>query len=136
MVNKDDIIKEILLEVSFRSDEGYPNFSKPAHISILSEVLTDMGLTNVKYELIKNLLKEDEEKPLDAREKEQLEKLEVTKEQHFTQAPPRYTEATLVKKMEELGIGRPSTYASVLFTIQDREYVRKEKNLNQTKFRN
>ncbi|WP_375553003.1 type I DNA topoisomerase [Roseovarius mucosus] len=48
--------------------------------------------------------------------------------QHFTQAPPRYTEATLVKKMEELGIGRPSTYASVLTTIQDREYVRKEQN--------
>ncbi|MEX5598783.1 type I DNA topoisomerase [Pseudophaeobacter sp. C1-32P7] len=48
--------------------------------------------------------------------------------QHHTQPPPRYTEATLVKKMEELGIGRPSTYASVITTIQDREYVRKEKN--------
>src|SRR6056297_976832 len=48
--------------------------------------------------------------------------------QHHTQPPPRYTEATLVKKMEELGIGRPSTYASVLTTIQDREYVRKEQN--------
>jgi len=52
----------------------------------------------------------------------------VTPEQHFTQPPPRYTEATLVKRMEELGIGRPSTYASVVTTIQDREYVRKEKN--------
>ena len=61
-------------------------------------------------------------------ENEKLEKLEVTKEQHFTQAPPRYTEATLVKKMEELGIGRPSTYASIVTTIQDRDYVRKEKN--------
>ncbi len=48
--------------------------------------------------------------------------------QHHTQPPPRYTEATLVKKMEELGIGRPSTYASVLTTIQDREYVRKDGN--------
>lgn len=48
--------------------------------------------------------------------------------QSFTQPPPRYTEATLVKRMEELGIGRPSTYASVLSTIQDREYVRKDKN--------
>ena len=48
--------------------------------------------------------------------------------QHHTLPPPRYTEATLVKRMEELGIGRPSTYASVITTIQDREYVRKEKN--------
>ncbi|WP_435141519.1 type I DNA topoisomerase [Pseudopelagicola sp. nBUS_19] len=59
---------------------------------------------------------------------EKAEKSSVTPEQHFTQPPPRYTEATLVKKMEELGIGRPSTYASVITTIQDREYVRKEKN--------
>ncbi len=52
----------------------------------------------------------------------------ITPEQHFTQAPPRYTEATLVKRMEELGIGRPSTYASIVTTIQDRDYVRKEQN--------
>ncbi|MGR3290386.1 MAG: type I DNA topoisomerase, partial [Paracoccaceae bacterium] len=52
----------------------------------------------------------------------------VSPEQHFTQPPPRYTEASLVKRMEELGIGRPSTYASVVTTIQTREYVRKEKN--------
>ncbi|MDT0682377.1 type I DNA topoisomerase [Roseicyclus sp. F158] len=48
--------------------------------------------------------------------------------QHHTQPPARYTEATLVKRMEELGIGRPSTYASIVTTIQDREYVRKDKN--------
>ena len=48
--------------------------------------------------------------------------------QHHTQPPPRYTEATLVKRMEELGIGRPSTYASIVTTIQDREYVSKDKN--------
>ncbi len=59
---------------------------------------------------------------------EPAEKRSVTPEQHFTQPPPRYTEATLVKRMEELGIGRPSTYASILTTIQDREYVRKDKN--------
>ncbi len=59
---------------------------------------------------------------------EKADKRGVTPEQHFTQPPPRYTEATLVKKMEELGIGRPSTYASIVTTIQDRGYVRKEKN--------
>jgi DNA topoisomerase-1 len=52
---------------------------------------------------------------------------EVTPEQHFTQPPPRYTEASLVKKMEELGIGRPSTYASTLRVLQDRKYVQLEK---------
>lgn len=55
-------------------------------------------------------------------------KRSISPEQHFTQAPPRYTEATLVKRMEELGIGRPSTYASIVTTIQDRDYVRKEQN--------
>lgn len=59
---------------------------------------------------------------------EPAEKRAVTPEQHFTQPPPRYTEATLVKRMEELGIGRPSTYASIVTTIQDREYVRKDRN--------
>lgn len=52
----------------------------------------------------------------------------VNAEQHFTQPPPRYSEASLVKKMEELGIGRPSTYASTLQVLKDRAYVRIEKN--------
>jgi DNA topoisomerase I len=51
----------------------------------------------------------------------------VTPEQHFTQPPPRYSEASLVKKMEELGIGRPSTYASILKVLQDRDYILLEK---------
>lgn len=52
---------------------------------------------------------------------------EARADQHFTEPPPRYSEASLVKKMEELGIGRPSTYASVLGVLRDREYVRMEK---------
>ncbi len=55
-----------------------------------------------------------------------LELLQILPEQHFTQPPPRYTEATLVKTLEELGIGRPSTYAPTLGTIQERYYVVKE----------
>jgi DNA topoisomerase-1 len=56
---------------------------------------------------------------------EQLRLNALTPEQHFTEPPPRYTEATLVKALEEKGIGRPSTYASIMSVIQDREYVEK-----------
>jgi DNA topoisomerase-1 len=59
--------------------------------------------------------------------KDPLKKSKVEANQHFTQPPPRYSEASLVKKMEELGIGRPSTYASILSVLQDRKYVRLEK---------
>ena len=52
----------------------------------------------------------------------------IRTDQHFTEPPPRFSEATLVKKLEELGIGRPSTYASILTTLRDREYVRMDKN--------
>jgi DNA topoisomerase-1 len=61
------------------------------------------------------------------RKAERLARGEVTPSQHFTQPPPRYSEASLVKKLEELGIGRPSTYASILQVLQDRDYVRLEK---------
>jgi len=61
------------------------------------------------------------------RKSERLERGAVEPRQHFTQPPPRYTEASLVKKLEELGIGRPSTYASILQVLQDRDYVRLEK---------
>ncbi len=73
---------------------------------------------------------EDEEKegtlpPLE--QGEALKLLEVLPEQHFTQPPPRYTEATLVKTLEEYGIGRPSTYASILNTLVERKYCRLDK---------
>jgi DNA topoisomerase-1 len=61
------------------------------------------------------------------REGDSPAKTGVEATQHFTQPPPRYSEASLVKRLEELGIGRPSTYASILQTLKDREYVRVEK---------
>ena len=75
---------------------------------------------------------EDEEKgdvsrqlpPLEAGQK--LTLVQILPEQHFTQPPPRFTEASLVKELEEKGIGRPSTYAAILSTIQDKEYVEKK----------
>jgi len=60
------------------------------------------------------------------RERDPLTRGDVGADQHFTQPPPRYSEASLVKKMEELGIGRPSTYASILTVLRDRSYVRLE----------
>jgi DNA topoisomerase-1 len=59
---------------------------------------------------------------------EALRLLGINPRQHFTEPPPRYTEASLVKTLEEKGIGRPSTYATILTTIQDREYARKDQN--------
>ncbi|MFT5703981.1 MAG: DNA topoisomerase-1, partial [Rickettsiales bacterium] len=72
---------------------------------------------------------EDEEKSIlpDVKASDKLALLEVKPNQHFTEAPPRYSEASLVKKMEELGIGRPSTYANIISVLQDRGYVRLDK---------
>ena len=58
---------------------------------------------------------------------ERLAKRAIAADQHFTEPPPRYSEASLVKRMEELGIGRPSTYASILQVLRDRKYVRLDK---------
>jgi DNA topoisomerase-1 len=69
---------------------------------------------------------DDEERSLPlVKEGEQLKLNSLTPDQHFTEPPPRYSEATLVKALEEKGIGRPSTYAAIMTTIQDREYVEK-----------
>jgi DNA topoisomerase-1 len=71
---------------------------------------------------------DDESKTLPPmREGEAAKSGPVTASQHFTQPPPRFSEATLVKRLEELGIGRPSTYASILQVLQDRDYVKLEK---------
>ncbi|MEW8042834.1 MAG: type I DNA topoisomerase [gamma proteobacterium symbiont of Phacoides pectinatus] len=71
---------------------------------------------------------DDDEKMLPPLEEgEQIDLRAIRPEQHFTEPPPRYSEASLVKALEEHGIGRPSTYASIISTLQDREYVQLEK---------
>ncbi len=79
-------------------------------------------------------LDEDAQKPLpDLEKSEELTLIKLVSDQHFTQPPARFSEATLVKALEEKGIGRPSTYAPILSTIQDRGYVeRVEKRLRPT----
>lgn len=74
-----------------------------------------------------NIANEEEDGILpDLKEDELLRLIDIQPLQHFTQPPPKYSEATLVKALEENGIGRPSTYATILSTIQDRKYVMKE----------
>ncbi len=63
----------------------------------------------------------------DLKKGEAVDRTRIEPEQHFTQPPPRYGEASLVKRLEELGIGRPSTYASIISVLQDRDYVHLEK---------
>ncbi|TVS04825.1 MAG: DNA topoisomerase I, partial [Rhodobacteraceae bacterium] len=92
------------------------------------QVVLFEGFLKVYEEGRDDVVDDDDKRLPQMAEGDALETREVAPEQHFTQPPPRYTEATLVKKMEELGIGRPSTYASILTTIQDRGYVTKDKN--------
>src|SRR5262249_54905114 len=62
------------------------------------------------------------------KEGEAMKVADASAEQHFTEPPPRFSEASLVKKLEELGIGRPSTYAAIIEKLRERNYVRMEKN--------
>ena len=91
-----------------------------------SSSLKFSGYTAV-YEEGRDEEKEEKESPLPAlQEGEVLELKDFSKDQHFTQPPAHYTDATLIRAMEEQGIGRPSTYAPTVSTILDREYVVKE----------
>jgi DNA topoisomerase-1 len=92
--------------------------------------------TVIKFDGFLTLYHEDMDDPIDDEDAkrlpemsagERLEKRKIDAGQHFTEPPPRYSEASLVKRMEELGIGRPSTYASILQVLKDRGYVRIDK---------
>ncbi len=87
------------------------------------------GFMSVYQESLDDAKEKDEESTMLPRlvEGEYVELLGVRTEQHFTEPPPRYTEASLVKTLEEHGIGRPSTYASIISTLQQREYVEMDK---------
>lgn len=101
--------------------------SRPEHFSVKGEVITFPGFLNVYIESRDDDAADDTAvgllPPMRKGDVMTLRSLIAT--ERFTQQPPRYTEASLVKKMEELGIGRPSTYAPTISTIQQREYVEK-----------
>ena len=97
----------------------------PSNFEVQGEVIIFDGFLKV-YDIAKNEEEENNEKTLPKVEiGEVLSYKEITANQRFTKPSPRYTEAGLVKKLEELGIGRPSTYAPTIQTIQNREYVDK-----------
>jgi DNA topoisomerase-1 len=92
------------------------------------QVMKFPGFLSVYAETVEDAANEDETSAAlpDVHQGESVRLIETKPEQHFTQPPPRFSEATLVKELEEKGIGRPSTYAAILSTIQDRGYVEKK----------
>jgi DNA topoisomerase I len=92
------------------------------------QVMKFPGFLSVYAETVEDAANEDETGAAlpDLHEGEAIRLIETKPEQHFTQPPPRFSEATLVKELEEKGIGRPSTYAAILSTVQDRGYVEKK----------
>ena len=91
-------------------------------------VLKFPGFRTVYMESADEPASQDEETPSlpELAKEDVLDCLDLSKEQHFTQPPPRFTEATLIRTMEDKGIGRPSTYAPIMATILDRDYVLKD----------
>lgn len=117
-------------------DAGVSNQDRPYGFRVAGSVIQFMGFL-VLYEDARDedaAVDEDEGRILpEMKVGEALDLLQLLPEQHFTQPPPRFTEATLVKALEENGIGRPSTYAPTVATIQNREYIEKvDKRLKPT----
>jgi DNA topoisomerase-1 len=99
-----------------------------AELRATGQVIKFPGFLSVYAETVEDAVNEDETGASlpDLHEGDEIKLLETRPEQHFTQPPPRFSEATLVKELEEKGIGRPSTYAAILSTIQDRGYAEKK----------
>jgi len=100
---------------SFRANGS--TITDPGFMHVYQEGVDDQTLEEQEQEKMLPPLKEGQELALDA----------ITPEQHFTEPPPRFSEASLVKALEEYGIGRPSTYASIIATLKSREYVEMDK---------
>lgn len=98
----------------------------PGYLKIYEEAQDEAGRTESESEGVEPVLnKEDEQLPR-VEPGDVLQVEDLAGKQHFTQPPPRFTEAGLIKELEKQGIGRPSTYAAIISTIQDREYAEKE----------
>jgi DNA topoisomerase I len=102
--------------------------SRTIDLRATGQVVKFDGFLTLYQEGLDEPSEDDESKRLPAMSQgELLQKQAINSSQHFTEPPPRYSEASLVKRMEELGIGRPSTYAAILQVLQDRGYVRVDK---------
>ena len=99
------------------------------NISEAETNINNLNNTSKKYVIDMKEKKDDDDKRIpDIREESKMRLEKINKEQHFTEPPPRFNEASLIMRLEEEGIGRPSTYASIISKIQERNYVKKEKN--------
>lgn len=110
------ILNKITIEIS---DESLANMFRSTGSSIKFD-----GFLKLYEESLDEKLESDSEQLLpEVSISDDVKVKSFTPQQHFTLPPPRYTEASIVKKMEELGIGRPSTYANIIFVLQDRKYI-------------
>ncbi|MEZ0280552.1 type I DNA topoisomerase [Methyloceanibacter sp.] len=114
-------IERTTAEIDVTGSDG-----KPYGVRATGSVIRFDGFLKIYEEGVDDAIGEDSALPALAKG-DKLDSREIVAKQHFTEPPPRYSEATLIKKMEELGIGRPSTYASTLNVLRDREYVRIDK---------
>jgi len=111
-----------------RTTITFENADASAELRTTGSIITFDGFMGVYLEGRDDEKEEEEKRLPNVAEGTQFDAKKIKPEQHFTEPPPRFSEASLVKKLEELGIGRPSTYASILSVLREREYVHLEKN--------